>query len=339
MNILQQGQSPLFMDPDPDRARGFFGMKSHALINKTMSVKEAIAKLVPDGSYIASGGFGANRIATALLHEIVRQGKKQLGFSGHTATHDCQILAAGECFDRCDIAYVIGLEARGLSPNARRYFESRKVRMCEWSNAGLYWRYLAASINAPFIAARTMLGTDTLKYSAAKVVEDPYTGKPVALFPALYPDVALIHVHECDVYGNARIRGIDIADHVLARASKRVILTAERIIPNDEIRNDPCLTLIPYYLVDAVVEVPFGSYPGNMPYEYFSDEAHLREWLQAEKDTDTLKRFLEKYIYGTSDFTEYLELCGGIRKMQSLRRAELNLPVQDLATGEAKERV
>jgi glutaconate CoA-transferase subunit A len=200
--------------------------------------------------------------------------------------------------------------------------------MCEWSNAGLYWRYLAASINAPFIAARTMLGTDTLKYSAAKVVEDPFTGKPAALFPALYPDVALVHVHESDVYGNARIRGIDIADHVLTRAAKRVLLTAERIIPDDEIRSDPGRTLIPYYLVDAVVEVPFGSYPGNMPYEYYSDEEHLQEWLLAEREPDTFKKFLQKYIYGTSDFAQYLELCGGIKRMQALRWTELNLLVQ-----------
>jgi len=328
MNILQQGQSPLFMDPDPDKAREFFRAKNHALVDKRMTVREAVAKFVPDGCYVASGGFGANRIATALLHEIVRQGRKNLGFSGHTATHDCQILAAGECFDRCDVAYVIGLEARGLSPNARKFFESGKVNTCEWSNAGLYWRYLAASLNAPFIVARTMLGSDTLKYSAAKVVEDPYTGKPVALFPALYPDVALIHVHEADIYGNARIRGIDIADHVLARASKRVLLTTERIIHNDEIRMAPTHTQIPYYLVDAVMEVPYGSYPGNMPYEYFSDEDHLRDWLQAEKDTETLRKFLEQYIFGTRDFFEYLELCGALRKMQKLRWAELNIPDQ-----------
>jgi glutaconate CoA-transferase subunit A len=328
MKTLEEGSGPLFMSPDPDEAREFFRTKNRSLVNKTMTVSEAVRRFIPDGCYLACGGFGANRIATALLHEIVRQGRKNLGFSGHTATHDCQILAAGECFNRCDVAYVIGLEARGLSPSSRRYFESGKVRTSEWSNAGLYWRYLAASLNAPFVAARTMLGTDTLKYSAAKVVEDPYTKKPVALFPALYPDVALIHVHEADIHGNARIKGIDIADHVLARASKKVILTAERLIHTDEIRMAPSATHIPYYLVDAVIEVPFGSYPGNMPYEYYSDEDHLRKWLEAEKDPDSLKKFLERFIYGTKDFFEYLELCGGMKKLQQLRWTELNLPVK-----------
>ncbi len=65
-----------------------------------------------------------------------------------------------------------------------------------------------------------------------------------------------------------------------------------------------------------------------MPYEYFSDEDHLRDWLQAEKDAETLRKFLEKHIFGTRDFFEYLELCGALRKMQKLRWAELNIPDQ-----------
>jgi len=129
-------------------------------------------------------------------------------------------------------------------------------------------------------------------------------------------------VHEADVYGNCRVRGISIADFELARASKHLIITAERIISNDEIRSDPTRTVIPFYLVDAVCEVPYGSYPGNMPYEYFSDEGHLREWLTVEKDPDEFKKFLDKNIYNVSDFTEYVELNGGIKKMQELRDQE-----------------
>jgi len=325
MKVIEQGVAPLFMDPDPDKAREFFREKSRAMVNKTTTVKEAVEAHIHDGDYLAVGGFGGTRISTSVLHEILRQGIKGLGYSGHTATHDCQILSAGECFDRCDIAYVIGLEARGLSANARRYFESGKVKTAEWSNAGLYWRYLAASINAPFVASRTMLGTDTLKYSAAKVVEDPFTGKPIGLFPALYPDVAIIHVHEADIYGNCIVNGIDIADHVLSRAAKKVIITTERLIHNDVIRNNPTATHIPYFLVDAVIEVPFGSFPGVMPYEYFSDEDHLRHWLKVEKDPEDLKAFLDKYIYGTKDFNEYLELCGGLKRMQELRHTELRI--------------
>jgi len=82
-----------------------------------------------------------------------------------------------------------------------------------------------------------------------------------------------------------------VADQELARASKHLIITAERLVPTEAFRNDPKKTVIPYYLVDAVIEVPYGSYPGNMPYEYYSDEEHLEEWMQAEEDPETYKNF------------------------------------------------
>ncbi len=320
--VIAQGEGPLFMDPDADKAREFFRKKNRSMINKMMTVKDAVSKFVHDGDYLAIGGFGANRIPTAICHEIVRQRKKNLAFAGHTSTHDFQILAAGEVFNRCDIAYIIGLEARGLSPNARRYMESGKVQSCEWTNYAMALRLKAAAMGISFIPGRNVMGTDTFKHSAAKVVKCPFTDKLYALYPALWPDVAAIHVHEADIYGNCRIRGISIADLELARAAKHLIITCERLVHNEEIRNNPSATAIPYYLVDAVCEVPYGSYPGNMPYEYFSDEDHLKLWLEVEKDPEEFKKFLDKYIYGTKDFNEYLELCGGIERINELRAQE-----------------
>ena len=314
--ITPQGE--LYSSPDVDAARAFFGQKSRAMIDKRMSVSEAVSRFIHDGDYFASGGFGGVRIATAILHEIVRQRIKHLGLSGHTATHDFQILAAGKCFDRCDIAYVVGLERRGLSPNARRYLESGAVRMTEWSNATLGWRYKAAAMGVPFLPARSVLGTDVFRYSAAKEITCPFTGIKLLAVPALFPDVGVIHVHRADLYGNAQIDGISIADYDVARASKHLIVTTERMVSTDEIRQDASKTLVPYWLVDAVCEVRYGSYPGNMPFEYYSDEDHLAEWLEAEKDSATLAVFIDKYLYGTRNFEEYLALKGGEARMAQL---------------------
>lgn len=312
----------LFSPPDVDGARQFFADKSRVLTSKLMSVNEAVTRFIHDGDYIGSGGFGTVRISTAILHEIVRQRRQRLGFSGHTTTHDFQIMAAGHCFDRCDAAYIVGLEVRGLSPQARRYIESGNVQVTEWSNATLGWRYKAAAMGLPFLPARSLLGTDTYKYSAAKEIECPFTGEKLAAVPALYPDVGIIHVHRADVFGNAQIDGISVADWDLARASKRLIITTERLVETEEIRQSPELTQIPYWLVDAVCHVPYGSYPGNMPYEYYSDEDHLAEWLEAEKDEASLEAFLQKYIYGTRDFSEYLSLKGGESRLAELRALE-----------------
>jgi len=322
VDVLEEGIGRLFTDPDPDKAREFFRKKSRELKSKLTTVSDAVSTLLHDGDYLAIGGFGANRIPTAICHEIVRQKKKNLAFAGHTSTHDFQILSAGKVFNKCDIAYIIGLEARGLSPNARRYMESGEVEVTEWTNYAMAARLKAAAMGVAFMPIRNMMGTDTFKYSGAKKVSCPFTGDNYVLVPALYPDFVAIHVHEADVYGNCRLKGITIADLELARASKRLVITCERSISNEQIRSDPSQTVIPFYLVDAVCEVPYGSYPGNMPYEYFSDEAHLKEWLTVEKDPEQLKVFLDKNIYGVKEFSEYVELNGGLKKIQELRDKE-----------------
>ncbi len=322
MDVIAQGVGKIFTDPDADKARAFFRTKNRKLESKLMTVKGAVEKFVHDGDYLCLGGFGANRIPTAVAHEILRQGRKNMGFAGHTSTHDFQIMCAGEVFDKLDVAYIVGLEARGLSPNARRYMESGKVDVSEWTNYSLSVRFKAAAAGVSFYPSRNVLGTDTFTYSGGKVIACPYTGTKYIAQPAIYPDIAAIHVHEADIYGNCRVRGITVSDFDVARAAKRLIITCERLIPTDEIRRDPSLTVIPYWCVDAVCEVPYGSYPGNMYGEYFSDEEHLREWMKVEQDPEEFKKFLDKNIYSCKDLFDYVDRNGGIRRMQMLRQKE-----------------
>jgi glutaconate CoA-transferase subunit A len=108
----------------------------------------------------------------------------------------------------------------------------------------------------------------------------------------------------------------------MARACKHLIITTERLVSNEQVRLNPGSTIIPYWLVDAVCEVPYGSFPGNMPYEYYSDEEHLARWMEAEKDPSSLAAFLDKYIYFTRDFSEYLVLIGGEQRLAELRALE-----------------
>jgi glutaconate CoA-transferase subunit A len=334
MDPLPHGQGPLFTDPSANHAREFFATKPRALRDKVTTVAEAVARLVHDGDYLAIGGFGADRLPTAVVHEVLRQGKQNLGFAGHTATHDFQVLCAGnltgrgKTLARVDVAYVVGLEARGLSPHARRVLESGEVECTEWSNYTLAVRLKAAAMGLPFLPARSLLGTDTFRTSAARTIDCPFTGERLVALPALYPDVAAIHVHEADRYGNCRVRGPTVADLDLARAAKRLIITCERLVPADDIRSDPSRTVIPFFCVDAVCEVPYGSYPGNMPYEYFSDEEHLCRWLRVERDPVEFRQFLDEHVYGVRDFAEYLQRCGGLPRLQQLRREEylLNRP-------------
>lgn len=329
MNTIDQGRGELFSDPDPDKIRSHFKGKNRKMVNKVMNLNDAVSKFVHDGEYLATGGFGTNRVPVAACHEIVRHGIKKMGFSGHTTSHDMQILSAGQVYDRLDVAYVVGLEARGLSTCSRKYLESGKVTITEWTNYSLALRYKAAAMGVPFLPTRNMMGTDTFAYSAARTAKCPYTDKKVALVPALAPDVAFIHVHEADIYGNARFKGIAIADIDLANAAKHLIITTERLIPTDEIKRQPDATNIPYHLVDAVCEVPWGGYPGNMAYEYFSDEDHLQEWLKVEKDPEAFDRFLKNNIFDCRNHEDYILKNGGLSRMRELRAKELLLFKED----------
>ena len=319
MEVIQSGIGELIQSPDINAFRALNREKPKGMIDKRMTEEEAIRRFVHDGDYIGTELYGTVRCPQSLVNEIVRQGKKHLRLAGQ-GVYELDMLLAASLVETLDITY-IGLEVYGISNCLRREVESGNVRTCvEWSNAGIAWRFKAAAMGVPFIPMRSMLGTDTLKYSAAKVVECPFTGDPICLIPALILDVGIIHVHRADKYGNAQVDGISGFGDELARASKRLIVSTEKIVPTEDIRRQPDRTNIPYYLVDAVVEAPYGSHPGEMCYVYERDERQIKEWVEASKDEESTKAYLDQYIYGVKDHQEYLALIGEAR-LQQLRDA------------------
>jgi len=309
MNVIESGIGELIQPPDMDAFREWNRKKHKALVDKRMSEQEAVSRFIHDGDYIGTELYGTVRCPMSLTREIVRQGKKDLRIAGQGVLELDLLLAAG-LVKKIDLTY-IGLEVYGVSNALRRAVESGQVEsVVEWSNGAITWRFKAAAMGVPFIPVRSMLGTDTLKYSAAKVVECPFTGQKVCLLPALILDVGIIHVHRADKYGNAQIDGISGFAFELARASKHLIITTEEIVSEEEIRRYPDRTIIPYYLVDAVVEAPFGSHPGEMCYLYERDEEAIQEWVEASKTAEGAQAYLERYVYGVKNHQEYLELIG-----------------------------
>jgi 3-oxoacid CoA-transferase subunit A/glutaconate CoA-transferase subunit A len=330
MKVLAKGKGELHAWMHPDDARRWMReKKSRVLIDKRMSMKKAVTKLTKDGDYFAMGGFGHIRVSMEAIYEMIRQKRRNLIMAGKTSVHDVDVLIGGKVVNRIDCAYAHGHELRGLSPAGRRATESGKVKIvAELSNAAFQWRFKAAAMGLPWFPARVMMGTDTFKYSSAKLVEDPWTGQPITLLPACYPDFAFIHVHRCDKYGNSQIDGTTIEDIDLARAAKRLIISTEKIINHSEIIAKPDRTVIPYFIVDAVVESRYGSHPGNMPGQYYSDEEHMAEWLILSRTEEGIQAYLDKYIFGISNHKEYIKLIGGDEKMDYLGRLErLEVPL------------
>jgi acyl CoA:acetate/3-ketoacid CoA transferase alpha subunit len=318
MRKIQTGQGELIQPVDLDGFREWNRTKTKSLVDKRMTEAEAVSRFVKRGDYIGTELYGTVRCPMSLVNEIVRQGIGELRIAGQGVLELDMLLAAG-LVKGLDITYV-GLELYGVSNCLRREVESGRVeQVVDWSNAAIAWRFKAAAMGVPFIPVRSMLGTDTLKYSAAKVMDCPFTEEPVCLLPALILDVGIIHVHKADLYGNAMINGISGFSAEMARASKRLIISAEQIVDTEFFRKQPERTIIPYYLVDAVVEAPFGSHPGEMCYQYRRDEEQIREWVQVSKERQTTQEYLDKYIYNVSDHAHYLELVGAER-LNNLRK-------------------
>ena len=314
--IIEEGEAPLLQPIDLDGFREHNRKKSKALTNKTMSDKEAIDKFVKSGDYIGFELYGTVRCPMTLTRELVRSGKKDFRIVGQ-GVHELDLLFAADRIREIDFTY-IGLEVYGISANMRRAVESGSItKLVEWSNAALTWRFKAASMGIPFIPTRSMLGTDTLKKSAAKVVECPFTGQKVALLPALIVDVAFIHVNRADKHGNCQIDGISGFAFEMARACKTLIISAEEIVDTVEIREHPDKTIIPYYLVDAVVHAPYGSWPGEMAGMYERDEPHYKDFVEKQKKKETMDAYLKEWVYDLPDHKALIEKVG-MKRFQEL---------------------
>ena len=322
MEILESGIGEMIQPPDIEGFREWNRtQKTRKLVDKRMSEQEAISAFVFDGCYIGTELYGTVRCPMSLSRELVRQGKKDLRVCGQGVLELDLWMAAG-LVKKLDITY-IGLEVYGTSNALRRAVESGQITTCvEWSNASISWRMKATAMGVPFLPARSMLGTDMIKYSSAKVVEDPFNGLKVCLLPALILDVAIIHVHRADRHGNAQIEGITGFAAEMARATKRLIISAEEIVPTDDIRKYPDRTIIPYFLVDAVVHAPFGSHPGEMAYRYGRDEPVIRERVESSKTAEGAKAYLDKHVYGVANHNEYMKMIGDERLSQLVDERE-----------------
>ncbi|NNG46678.1 MAG: CoA transferase subunit A, partial [Deltaproteobacteria bacterium] len=278
------------------------------------SAKEAVSSFVSDGDYIVYDFSSLTRGPQALIREVIRQRRKDLWVGAEFTLHESALLTGAGCATRIDVGFL------GYGSYIGQAVCEGRVKVYEWTNGGLALRMLAGARGVPFLPTRDLLGSDNMTFSAAKVIEDPYTELPVAIVPALHPDVAFLHVHQADIYGDARIFGTNLFALEAAMASHRVIISAEEIVDHEEFRKDPMRTTIPYFLVDAVVHVPFGAYPGAMPARYELDLPHV-DVLNGIRNEEQMQEYLHETVYSVADHEEFLDQRVGARRMAELRRA------------------
>ena len=309
-------------DPTFVEARRRLEAKDRSLRDKRVSLAQAAA-LVKDGDHVAIGGCLYSRTPMAVLREILRHRRRHLTLSRNLMCYEGELfLAAGATRDIITSWIGIGLPW-GLSRVVREFVEGGRARLEEWSHLAMGLRYRAGAMGIPFLPTLSMLGSDLQKMTTAKTMVCPFTGARLCLVPALFPDVAVVHVHRADCLGNAQIDGYPHMDADIAVAASTVILTAEEIVDTEEIRRRADRTAIPFFAVDAVVEVPYGAYPHECYGLYEADLDHIGAYARrvAAGGTEAVRAYLEEYVYGPETFEAHLAQFGRDRLLSQQRAA------------------
>lgn len=282
-----------------------------------MTLAAAVNTFIKDGAALGIGGFVNSRQPLAIVHEIIRQGRQDLTLMFQSAGLAPELLAGAMALrpgyvsiKRMELAY-FAHEYAGISPLFRHLAENQLVEIEDWSNYNMSARFKAGAMGVPFLPTRSPLGSDVMRSNRSITMPCPFTGRPVGLVPAAHPDVALIHVQEADLYGNCRIQGQLFTCPELAMAAGHTIVTCERLVEEDVITNHPTQTSIPFFAVDAVVEAPFGAFPGMCHDYYYYGQEHMTDFIQAanhlrQGDQMPLKKYYQKYIIGVNNFDDFI---------------------------------
>jgi glutaconate CoA-transferase, subunit A len=290
--------------------------------DKLMSLAQA-AELVRDGDVVVAGGCCYSRTPWAMLLELLRAQRRDLTLARNLMCYESELFLATGAATKLISSWVgIGLRW-GIPKVFREYVERDPSLYEEWSHLSFGLRLLAGSMGVGFLPTASLLGSDLLERLPATPIECPFTGEQLVAVPALVPDVALIHVQTADADGNAQIEGPAYMDVEYARAAKTVILTAEEIVPHEAIVRHADRTAIPGFVVDAVIEVPFGSYPHECHGRYEADFDHFDAYSgQVNADgVAGVHAYLDQCVAEPGSFSAFLDRVGASALLEQRRRA------------------
>jgi glutaconate CoA-transferase subunit A len=287
-------------------------------MDKVMTMKEAVSRYVKSGNLLFLSGMQHGE-PSAAIHEIVRQKIDHLTMINCLTTTYSLLVGEG-LLDKIITGWV--------QQDIRSYAFSKAKAMNrlpvieEYSHFGLSLALLAGQMGIPFIPARCQVGSDMPKYNPnITATRCPFTGQTVGAIKAIVPDIGIIHVQRADADGNAQKWGSMGMDMEGINASKKVIVTAERIVDSDVIRRDPNRTVIPGFRVSAVVEQPWGAHPMHLAGFYGDDQFGFYAEVGSPENYEF---YMKHMVYGVKDWDEYLRVRHQIRGEAYFKRLEMD---------------
>jgi acyl CoA:acetate/3-ketoacid CoA transferase alpha subunit len=284
-----------------------------------------VVKTVPDGAHVALGGFAIARNPVAVVHELIRQNKRNLTLSQGVAGLDTDLLVGAGAVSRL----IIGggsLDRFGPVHCINRARETQSLISEDWSSLSICFRYLAGALGLSFIPIKSLIASEILERlengaggDQVKRIECPFTGEGYVALKALTPDICFLHLQIADAEGNCRILGPRWDNEEQAKASSRIVIVAEEIVRTDEIRREPERTIISGHRVEAVIHQPYGAYPASVFGCYDYDPAHLKLYVEHARDPRRMGEYIDKYIRGSADHWDWLEKAGSLAQLSALK--------------------
>jgi glutaconate CoA-transferase subunit A len=293
-------------------------------MSKLISMREAVARFVPDGSSVVLGCQLEQMIPFAAGHEIMRQNRRGLTLIGPISDILFDQMIGAGCAARVIAAWV-GNVMMGSAYNFRRAVEQEGLKVTDMTNFTVALALQAAAMGVPFLPTLSAQGSDVARDNEFFAeIESPFSGsdgtrsptstaKKLHAVKALHPDVAIVHVQRADAEGNAHSWGNFGIMLEAVKAAKRVIVTAEEVVAPEVIASDPNRTVIPGFLVRAVVESPMGAHPSPVQGYYKRDDAYFRQYHEQTKTQADFGAWARRWVYGVADRAGYVDLLGECR--------------------------
>lgn len=282
-------------------------------VSKLVGIKEAVSK-IHSKSTIAIAGSLIRRHPMALIHEIIREGKKNLTIYGWNNGIDFDMLIGAGCVKEAHSSYV-GLSNVGLAKNFRRAVETGTIRFVDHSETCAIDKFRAGATGAPFALSKTPLHNDLQKNPEYQTeIIDPFTGDKWIALQAFTPDIAIMHAHRADKYGNIQLDPIRMMDNetdiLICKSAKMVIVSVEEIVDEEVIISSPTQTVLPKLFVDYVVHAPYGAHPNSCDLRYDFDIEHARTYQNFSSTKEGFEKYIREYILDTKNWKGYLDKIG-----------------------------
>jgi glutaconate CoA-transferase subunit A len=284
--------------------------------SKLTTMQEAVERHVPSGSMVLLGAQLEQMIPFAAGHELIRRGRRDLTLVGPISDILFDQLIGAGCVSRVMAAWVGNVSA-GVGYCFRRAVESsvpRRIEVVDYSNFTMALALHAAALGVPFLPTYATLGSDLLKKNGnLREFSSPVSEEKLVAVRALRPDVAILHVQRADAQGNAHVWGSLGVAVDGARAARKVILVAEEIVDPSVIASDPNRTLVPGFLVSAVVHEPGGAHPSPVQGYYGRDHSFFAEYHEQTRRLEDFEKWLTRWVVRMPGRVEYLKELGTSR--------------------------